>query len=46
MRQLEEMRQNVTPEEIAHGRKALAEQRRKKKEDTEVEDELSDVAKV
>jgi heterodisulfide reductase subunit A len=46
MRQLEEMRQKVTPEEIAQGRKALAEQRRKAKEETEVEDELSDVAKV
>jgi heterodisulfide reductase subunit A len=46
MRQLEEMRQKVTPEEIAQGRKALAEQRRKVKEDAEVEDELSDVAKV
>jgi len=46
MRQLEEMRQEVTPEEIAQGRKALAEQRRQVKEDTEVEDELSDAAKV
>ncbi len=46
MRQLEEKRQEVTPEEIAHGRKALVEQRRKAKENIEVEDELSDVAKV
>jgi heterodisulfide reductase subunit A len=46
MRQLEEMRQKVSPEEIAHARKVLAEQKRKAKEDTEVEDELSDVAKV
>ncbi|MCJ7514851.1 MAG: CoB-CoM heterodisulfide reductase HdrA2 [Dehalococcoidia bacterium] len=46
MRELEEMRQKVTPEEIAQGRKVLAEQRRKMKENTEVEDELSDMAKV
>jgi len=46
MRQLEEMRQKVTPEEIARGRKALVEQRRKAKEEPAVEDELSDVAKV
>jgi heterodisulfide reductase subunit A len=46
MRQLEEMRQKVTPEEIAQGRNVLAEQRRKAKEVPEVEDELSDVAKV
>jgi len=46
MRQLEEMRQKVTPEEIAQGRNVLAEQRRKAKEVPEVEDELSDAAKV
>jgi heterodisulfide reductase subunit A len=45
MRQLEEMRQEVTPEEIAHARKVLAGQRRKAKEE-EVEDELGDTAKV
>jgi hypothetical protein len=46
MRQLEEMRRRVTPDEIAHARKVLAEQRRKGKEEPVVEDEVSDVAKV
>jgi heterodisulfide reductase subunit A len=45
MRQLEEMRQRVTPEEIAYGRKVLAEQRRKAKEELAAEDEISGVAK-
>jgi heterodisulfide reductase subunit A len=45
MRELEEMRQKVTPEEIAHARKTLAEQKRQAKEE-EVEDELSDAARV
>lgn len=46
MRQLEEMRQKVTPEEIAHARKVLAEQRLKAKKELAVEDELGDTAKV
>jgi len=46
MRELEEMRHKVTPEEIAQGRKALAEQRSRAREKAEVEDELGDVAKV
>lgn len=46
MRQLEEMRQKVTPEEIAHARKALAEQRLKAKKEPAIEDELGDTAKV
>jgi heterodisulfide reductase subunit A len=46
MRQLEEMRQKVTTEEMAHARKVLAEQRRKAKKEAEVEDELTDAAKV
>jgi hypothetical protein len=33
MRKLEEMRQKVTPEEIAHTKKVLKEQRAKKKEE-------------
>src|SRR4030042_590735 len=46
MRQLEEMRQKVTPEEIAHARKVLAEQRLKAKKEPATEDELGDTAKV
>jgi heterodisulfide reductase subunit A len=46
MRQLEEMRQKVTPEEITHARKVLAEQRLKAKKEPAVEDELGDTAKV
>jgi len=46
MRQLEEIRQEVTPEEIAHARKVLAEQRLKVKKEPATEDELSDAAKV
>ncbi len=46
MRQLEEMRQKVTPEEIAHARKVLSEKKRAVKEQATPEDELSDVAKV
>ena len=46
MRQLEEMRQKVTPEEIAYTRKVLSAQRLAAKEEPTAEDELSDVAKV
>jgi len=46
MRQLEEIRQEVTPEEIALARKVLAEQRLKVKKEPATEDELSDAAKV
>jgi hypothetical protein len=46
MRQLEEMRQRVTPEEITYARKVLAEQRLKAKKEPAVEDELGDTAKV
>ncbi|OGN93353.1 MAG: methyl-viologen-reducing hydrogenase subunit delta [Chloroflexi bacterium RBG_13_50_10] len=46
MRQLEEMRQKVTPEEIAHARKVISERKLSAKEEAAPEDELSDVAKV
>ncbi len=44
MRQLEELRQKVTPEEIAYARKVLLQ--RKAAEEVEAEDEFGDAAKV
>jgi heterodisulfide reductase subunit A len=46
MHQLEEMRQQVTPEEIAHTRKVLSEQRLAEPEQLSIQDELTDTAKV
>ncbi len=46
MRQLEEMRRKVTPEEIAYARKVLSQRRAAATTESSVEDELSDVAKV
>lgn len=45
MQQLEELRQKVTPEEIAYARKVLA-KRKRTAEELEAEDELGDTAKV
>jgi len=45
MHQLEELRQKVTPEEIAHARKVLSRRKLAPKE-LEAEDELGDTAKV
>jgi heterodisulfide reductase subunit A len=46
MREMEEMRQNVTSEEIEHTKKVLAEERMKKKKKGEEEEELEPQAEA